>query len=112
MAVQAMKAGAADFVEKPISDGELLTTIERALDHAPGSPQDTEWRAEAAQRMIGLTSRQREILGLVVAGHPNKEIAARLGISQRTVESHRAIVMKKTGAKSLADLVRLALAAS
>ena len=110
MAVQAMKAGAADFIEKPIGDGELLTIIERALDHAPSSPEYSEWRAEVAQRMMGLTNRQREILGLVVAGHPNKEIAARLGINQRTVESHRAIVMKKTGAKSLADLVRLSLA--
>jgi two-component system CheB/CheR fusion protein len=111
-AVHAMKAGAVDFIEKPIGDGELLTIIERALDHAPGSPEYSEWRAEVVRRETGLTKRQREILGLVVAGHPNKEIAARLGINQRTVESHRAIVMKKMGAKSLTDLVRLSLAAT
>ena len=111
-AVEAMKAGAVDFIEKPIGDGELLTIIERALDHVPGSPEYSEWRAEAARRMTGLTKRQREILGLVAAGHPNKEIAWRLGVQQRTVESHRAIVMKKMGAKSLADLVRLSLAAT
>jgi len=94
-AVQAMKAGAADFIEKPFGDGELLTVIERTLDHAPGSLEYSEWRAEVARRMMGLTNRQREILNLIIAGHPNKEIAARLGINQRTVESHRAIIMKR-----------------
>ena len=63
-----------------------------------------------AKRVAGLTDRQREIMKLVVAGHANKEIAARLNINQRTVESHRALIMKKTGATSFADLVRLALA--
>jgi DNA-binding CsgD family transcriptional regulator len=91
----AMKAGTVDFVEKPIGDGELLTIIERARVHPPGSPEDSKWRAKAARRMTGLTIRQREILALVVASHPNKEIAAHLGIHQRTIESHRATVMKR-----------------
>ena len=69
-------------------------------------------QAQATTRLAKLTVRQRLILDLILAGHPNKNIAADLGISQRTVEAHRAAIMKKTGCKSLSALVRLALAAS
>lgn len=70
------------------------------------------WHAAAAEQLSSLTHRQREILDLVLAGHPSKNIAADLGISQRTVENHRAAIMKKTGAKSLPALARIALAAT
>ena len=112
MAVQAMKAGALDFIEKPIGRDMLLSIVGRALDIA----KDTERRATrltaAAEHLVGLTGRQRQIMDLVLAGHPSKNIAADLGISQRTVENHRAAIMKKTGARSLPELARLAVAAA
>ena len=106
-----MKAGASDFIEKPIGPTELVASVERALEQARDSNKLTAWREAATNHIAGLTARQREIMELVLAGHPNKNIAADLGISQRTVENHRASIMKKTGAKSLPALVRLALAA-
>jgi two-component system CheB/CheR fusion protein len=112
MAVQAMKAGAMDFVEKPVDRGELLTSIERALERSRDATKLSAWRASAANHVAVLTLRQRQIMELVLAGHPSKNIAADLGISQRTVESHRAAIMKKTGSKSLPELARLALAAA
>jgi two-component system, chemotaxis family, CheB/CheR fusion protein len=112
MAVQAMKAGAIDFIEKPIGYKELLATIERALEQAGDTPKASAWRATAASSIAGLTGRQRQVMDLVLAGHPSKNIAADLGISQRTVENHRAAVMKKTGSRSIPALIRLALAAA
>ncbi|MGI4955216.1 MAG: response regulator, partial [Janthinobacterium lividum] len=109
MAVQAMKAGALDFIEKPIDAPDLLARIRRALDHSRDAGALSEWREDATRRIAGLTSRQREIMDLVLAGHPSKNIAADLAISQRTVENHRASIMKRTGAKSLPALARLAL---
>ena len=76
------------------------------------SDKHLAWRDDARAHMARLTSRQREIMGLVMAGHPSKNIAADIGISQRTVENHRASIMRKTGAKSLPALARLALAAA
>jgi two-component system, chemotaxis family, CheB/CheR fusion protein len=111
MAVEAMKAGAADFIEKPIGRGELFASIERALEQTRDSAKSSGRREVAATRLAGLTVRQRQIMELVLAGHPSKNIAADLGISQRTVENHRAAVMKKTGSHSLSALIRLALAA-
>jgi two-component system, chemotaxis family, CheB/CheR fusion protein len=111
MAVQAMKAGAVDFIEKPIGHKELLTTIERALEQAGDTAKASAWRETAASSIAGLTARQRQIMDLVLAGHPSKNIAADLGVSQRTVENHRAAVMKKTGSRSIPALIRLALAA-
>lgn len=111
MAVEAMKAGAVDFVEKPVRSEQLLASIDRALRQAARPAERLEWRTAAAMRVAGLTRREREVMDHVVAGHANKEIAARLGIAQRTVESHRANVMKKMSAASLSDLVRLAIAA-
>jgi len=112
MAVQAMKAGAFDFIEKPVGREELLACVEQALEQARGADRRPVWHATAAEQLASLTDRQREILDLVLAGHPSKNIAADLGISQRTVENHRAAIMKKTGAKSLPALARLALAAT
>ena len=111
MAVAAMKAGASDFIEKPVSGPELSASLERALNGARDASHSSKRRFEAAQQLVGLTSRQREIMDLVLDGKPNKNIAADLGISQRTVENHRASIMQKTGSKSLPALARLALAA-
>jgi two-component system CheB/CheR fusion protein len=112
MAVQAMKAGAADFIEKPVSAAELLASIKHALGHARESDRRLAWSQGAACQIAELTARQREIMAMVMAGHPSKNIAADLGISQRTVENHRASIMRKTNTKSLPALARLALAAS
>lgn len=112
MAVQAMKAGASDFIEKPIGRAQLLACVTRALEEARDSSKLSAWREAAAGQVAGLTKRQHQIMDLVLAGHPSKNIAADLGISQRTVENHRAAIMKKTGSKSLPALARLALAAS
>jgi two-component system CheB/CheR fusion protein len=111
MAVQAMKAGAADFIEKPIGSNELLACIDRALEQAGDSAKLSAWRETAASSIAGLTVRQRQVMDLVLAGHPSKNIAADLGVSQRTVENHRAAVMKRTGSRSIPALIRLALAA-
>ena len=112
MAVQAMKAGASDFIEKPIGRSELLASVERALEQSQDSSKLFAWRETAANHVAGLTPRQRQIMELVLVGQPSKNIAADLGISQRTVETHRASIMKKTGSKSLPALARLALAAA
>jgi two-component system CheB/CheR fusion protein len=109
-AVQAMKAGAVDFIEKPIHHDALLVSIDRAQKSAYDSTERSKRRQVAVTRIAGLTEREHTIMDLVIAGHANKEIAARLGISQRTVENHRAGVMTKTGAASLPDLVRLVIA--
>ncbi|MFA5956825.1 chemotaxis protein CheB [Hyphomicrobium sp.] len=112
IAVQAMKAGASDFIAKPIGRGDLLNSIERALEQSRDSNKLVAWQQSAASNISGLTPRQRQIMDLVLAGHPSKNIAADLGISQRTVENHRAEIMTRTGAKSLPALARLALAAA
>ncbi|MEP9351661.1 chemotaxis protein CheB [Xanthobacter sp. KR7-225] len=112
MAVQAMKAGAFDFIEKPVARRELVGSVERALQQARDQGQPAGWRAAAVAQLASLTGRQRQILDLVLAGHPSKNIAADLGISQRTVENHRAAIMKKTGAKSLPGLARIVFASS
>ena len=112
MAVDAMKAGASDFIEKPVNGRDLLASIDFALDHWRDSHKLTAWRETAATHVAGLTARQRQIMEMVLAGHPSKNIAADLGISQRTVENHRASIMKRTGSKSLPALARTALAAA
>ncbi|MGB8422089.1 chemotaxis protein CheB [Paraburkholderia sp.] len=112
MVVQAVKAGASDFIEKPIGRTELLESIERAFEQSQDSGKLAAWRESAADHIASLTARQRQIMAMVLAGHPSKIIAANLAISQRTVENHRASIMKKTGSKSLPALARLALAAS
>jgi len=112
MAVQAMKAGAWDFIEKPIGHRELLLSVENALEKSRNSSDLLASQENAASAIAGLTPRQRQIMELVLAGHPSKNISADLGISQRTVENHRASIMEKTGSKSLPALARLAFAAA
>jgi two-component system CheB/CheR fusion protein len=112
MAVEAMKAGAVDFLEKPIRGLELLAGVRRALESSHDSGKLAELCKDAADHLAGLTQRQRQIMELVLSGHPSKNIAADLGISQRTVENHRASIMKKAGVRSLPALARVALAAA
>jgi two-component system CheB/CheR fusion protein len=111
IAVEAMKAGASEFIEKPISRAELLASVDHALERSRDSGKLSAWRNDAASRLARLTPRQREIMDMVLAGHPSKNIAADLGISQRTVENHRASIMAKTDTKSLPALARMAMAA-
>jgi len=112
IAVQAMKAGALDFIEKPVAMEDLLASVDMALDHSRDETKLHAWRADAAHLVAGLTHRQHQVMDMVLAGSPSKNIAADLGISQRTVETHRASIMKKTGSKSLPALARMALAAA
>jgi two-component system response regulator FixJ len=111
IAVRAMKAGAVDFIEKPFAEELLLETIRRAFERSAQTGRQAEAAAAAGARVGLLTAREREVLGGLVAGLPNKTIGYDLGISPRTVEVHRARVMDKMQAKSLSDLVRMALAA-
>ncbi|MGO9173165.1 MAG: chemotaxis protein CheB [Rhodomicrobium sp.] len=116
IAVKAMKAGAFDFLQKPAKRKELLDCIERALNYSPNHPDHPDHpdhpsiRQAATAKIESLTARQRQILDLVLAGSPSKNIASDLRISQRTVDNHRAAIMRKTGAKSLSALIRIALA--
>jgi len=112
IAVEAMKAGAVDFIVKPIGVSDLLASVDRALEQSHDASTLSTWRADAAHMVSSLTPRQHEVMDMVLAGHPSKNIAADLGISQRTVETHRASIMKKTGSKSLPALARTALAAT
>ena len=112
IAVQAMKAGAIDFIEKPIGTEELLASIANAVGLSKDRDTFDAGRALAVQQVANLTKRQHQIMDMVLAGQPNKNIAADLGISQRTVENHRATMMRKTGSKSLPALARLAIAAA
>jgi two-component system response regulator TtrR len=107
--VQAMKAGAMDFLEKPFTSHALLTCVEAAVRHDTQMRREQLHRDTIEARLACLTPREREVLDLVVGGYINKEIASRLGIQQRTVEIHRQQVMKKLGAHSSIDLVRLVL---
>ena len=111
MAVTAMKAGAIDFLEKPFEADELLAAIETALRNFPSNNNKAEDAESSRQRLQKLTSREREVLEQLVTGRSNKEIAARLGISPRTVEFHRAHVVEKLDAKGLPELVRIWLLA-
>ncbi|MGC2411115.1 MAG: response regulator, partial [Stellaceae bacterium] len=97
LAVRAMKAGAMAFLEKPVQYDELVVNIERALELTRNSAALSSLREAAARRIAGLTSRERQVAEMVVEGNPNKQIAYVLGISQRTVETHRATAMKKVG---------------
>jgi two-component system response regulator FixJ len=111
LAVEAMKAGAADFIEKPFDDSALLGAIRTALDAHSSVQGDSAAKTEAEARLAELSPRERDVLRGLVAGKINKVIAHELGISPRTVEVYRANLMAKTGARSMSELMRIALAA-
>src|SRR5262245_25163640 len=111
LAVEAMKAGALDFLEKPFDDDALLTAVNAALRHEGADAKREADRAEILDKLASLSNRERQVLEELVAGHPNKTIAFDHGISPRTVEIYRANLMSKMQAGSLSDLVRMALVA-
>ncbi|WP_058555262.1 response regulator FixJ [Thiohalocapsa sp. ML1] len=111
MAVKAMKSGAVDFIEKPFDDEALIISIKNALQHDEKQRALRAQRADIAARMAELTPREHEVMLMVTDGRSNKEIATALGVSAKTVEVHRARVMDKMRADSLAELVRMVLIA-
>ncbi len=109
MAVEAMQHGAFDFLQKPFRDQDLLDRVQRAFERDAANRRQLREVGQIRERLESLTAREREVLHLVVAGKLNKVIAAELNVSPRTVEIHRARVMEKMEAKSLAQLVRMVL---
>jgi len=107
MSVRAMKAGATEFLTKPFRDQDLLDAIQQALQHDRTARDQSKENAELRKRFDALTSREREVMSLVVAGWLNKQIGFELKISEITVKIHRGRVMNKMGAQSLAELVRM-----
>jgi two-component system response regulator FixJ len=110
LAVRALKAGAVDFLEKPFEGDAILESVARALELSSQNRDQVSLTRLAAERVASLTGREREVLEHLVAGRSNKIIAYELDISPRTVEIHRAHLMDKMAAKSLSDLVRMAIA--
>jgi two-component system response regulator FixJ len=111
LAVEAMKLGAFDFLEKPFNDEAIVAAVRMALTRSKESERANADRAELDKRIASLSSRERDVLNGLVAGHSNKVIASDLAISPRTVEIYRAHVMTKMQAGSLSELVRMAIAA-
>lgn len=105
-AVRAMKTGLVDFLEKPVDDDTLLNAVERALTLSNRNQADGNRQAEWHRRLMSLSKRERQVLECMLQGKMNKSMARGLGIAIKTVESHRARVMKKLGVSSLAELVR------
>ena len=112
MAVQAMKEGAFEFIQKPFREEQLLRRIGEAIEVDAQNRHTNERRIELRQRLDSLTHRERQVMDMVVSGAANKVIAIDLALSERTVEIHRAKVMEKMGARSVAHLVKLATALS
>lgn len=108
MSVRAMKRGAVEFLEKPFDDQDLLDAIQCALHRDAEQRRSEARRADARKRLSRLTPRERQVMAFVVAGWANKEIASRLGTIEQTIKMHRARVMSKMGAESVAELVILA----
>ena len=109
MAVEAMQHGAHDFLQKPFRDEDLIERVQRALAKDAKARAALEEHKAIREHLDSLTPREREVLALMVRGKPNKIMAHELGVSQRTVEIHRARVMEKSGASSLAELVRMVM---
>jgi two-component system response regulator FixJ len=112
MAVEAMQQGAFDFLQKPFRDQDLIDRIQKALARDRENRVALLQHGQIRERLASLTSREQQVLQLLTQGKQNKVMAAELGISQRTVEIHRAHVMEKLGANSVAQLVRMALDAA
>lgn len=109
MAVEAMQLGAFDFVQKPFRDQDLMDRVSQALSQCEEQREENEQRQTIQQRYESLTPREKEVMSCVVKGQANKVIALDRNVSQRTVEIHRARVMEKMEARSLADLVRMSI---
>lgn len=109
-AVRAMRSGASDFIERPVSRKDLIDSIERSVGEAGQIRQDSGESEQVSARLARLTARQKIVLDMVLAGQPSKNIAADLGISQRTVEAHRAQIMHKLEVRTIPELVRAVLA--
>jgi len=109
MAVEAMQHGAFDFLQKPFRDQDLLDRVQRAMAFDANSRAHLALSGEIRERLAQLTPREQQVMKLVTRGKANKVIGADLGVSQRTVEIHRAHVMEKMQARSLAELVRMSL---
>ena len=109
MAVQAMKEGAFEFIQKPFRDQDLLDRINHALKQDADNRTNAARRSEVQHRLESLTPREKQVMNFIVDGSANKVIAIDLGLSERTVEIHRAKVMEKMGARSVAHLVKLHL---
>ena len=112
MAVDTMKKGAMDFIQKPFNEADLVRLVEQMLEHAKDSFADSQLAANRDSLLSKLTMRESQVLERIVAGRLNKQIADDLGISIKTVEAHRANIMEKLSANTVADLLKIALGQS